>query len=125
MITTNNRNTDNLEILFNTEKHLLELSNRSVLSDPHLIFNPLKQILDVYFMSNDTLICKIKLEYFNSSSARTLLNLLQVLAAQYKKGLNVSVIWYHEEDDDDSREFAEDLQDLIDMPVEIIEVESF
>jgi hypothetical protein len=34
-------------------------------------------------------------------------------------------MWYHEKDDDDSREFGEDLQDLIEMPVELIEVESF
>lgn len=125
MITTPHLNSDNLEILLNTDEHLLQLSNRSVSSDPQLIFNPLIDILNVYFDSNDTLTCKLKLEYFNSSSARSLLILLQRLATQHKKGCKISVMWYHEEEDDDSREFAEDLQDIIEMPVEIIEVESF
>ena len=114
-----------MEILLNTEEHLLQLSKRSVSPDPELIFNPLIDILNVYFDSNETLICKIKLEYFNSSSSRSLLNLLKRLAFQRKKGCKISVMWYHEKDDDDSREFGEDLQDLIEMPVELIEVESF
>ena len=125
MITTPHLNSDNLEILLNTEEHLLQLSNRSVSSDPQLIFNPLTDILNLYFDSNDTLTCRLKLEYFNSSSAHSLLILLQRLATQHKKGCKISVMWYHEEEDDDSREFAEDLQDIIEMPVEIIEVESF
>ena len=114
-----------MEILLNTEEKLLQLSNRSISPDPELIFNPLIDILNVYFGSNDKLICKIKLEYFNSSSARSLLNLLQRLESQHKKGFKISVMWYHTVDDDDSREFGEDLQELITLPVDIIEVESF
>jgi hypothetical protein len=125
MITTTQAKSDGLQILLNTEEHLLQLSKRSVSPDPELIFNPLIDILNVYFDSNETLICKIKLDYFNSSSSRSLLNLCKRLASQRKKGCKISVMWYHEKDDDDSREFGEDLQDLIEMPVELIEVESF
>jgi len=125
MITTPRPNhSDNLGILFNTEENLLQLSKRSVSSDPLLLFNPLFEILNAYFDSNDTLICKIKLEYFNSSSARVLLKLLQLLADRHARGFKISVLWYYEEDDEDSREFAEDLQSIIQLPVEIIEVES-
>jgi hypothetical protein len=46
------------------------------------------------------------------------------LADRHARGYKISVLWYHEEDDDDSREFAEDLQSLIELPFEIIEVES-
>lgn len=52
---------------------------------------------------------QIKLTYFNSSSARALMELLDLLDDAAERGTQVTVEWFCDPDDDITREFAEDI----------------
>lgn len=64
---------------------------------------------------------RISLTYFNSSSAKYLLDLLKILDEVHASGLGkVSLEWHHQEDDLDMQEAGEDYKGLLDMPVRLV-----
>lgn len=66
----------------------------------------------------------IKLTYFNSSSARALMEMLDLLDGAASTGRAISVKWYCDPDDDITREFAQDISsDVSHITVEITDLE--
>jgi hypothetical protein len=63
----------------------------------------------------------MKLEYFNTSSSKCILDLFKKL--ERLDGTEVSINWYFEEDDEDMEEAGEDYQAIINLPFKMIEVE--
>ena len=57
------------------------------------------------------LIAEIKLDYFNSSTSKCLLDFFEVLEDFHSRGGTVSVIWYYEDGDEDIRESVEDFSE--------------
>ena len=62
----------------------------------------------------ERLAVQIKLTYFNSSSARALMELLDLLDDAAERGTKVTVEWFCDPDDDITREFAEDIAAEVD-----------
>lgn len=56
------------------------------------------------------------LEYFNTATARALYALLKELTLLMDKGIEVSVQWIHDEDDEKTIETINDLQALTSVP---------
>jgi hypothetical protein len=65
----------------------------------------------------------IKLEYFNTSSSKCILDIFRKLELIHKKGNEVEINWYYEEDDEDMFEAGEDYQSIINIPFKMIEME--
>lgn len=63
----------------------------------------------------------VKLEYFNTSSSKCLMDLLKRIE---KSGASAEVSWYYEEDDEDMLEAGEDYDAIIDIPFRLIATES-
>jgi len=66
-------------------------------------------------------IIQIKLEYFNSSSAKYLLTILKKLSHFYQNGTDIKVHWFYETDDEDMKEAGEQMSDIIKMPFKFFE----
>ena len=65
---------------------------------------------------------EIKLVYFNSSSARVLMEIMDQMDEKADADLAVSVAWYCDPDDEITREFAEDIsEDLSHINFSIID----
>lgn len=64
------------------------------------------------------------LEYFNTSSARSIFMLLKEIKTLGRGGKNLTINWHYEEEDEDMLETGEDFQELVEMPFNFIEVES-
>jgi hypothetical protein len=64
----------------------------------------------------------VKLEYFNTSSSKCILDLFKKLEG-ISSATNVKVNWYFEVDDEDMEEAGQDYQAIIGLPFNIIEVE--
>ena len=62
-----------------------------------------------YHEGDKTFAVSIKLTYFNSSSARALMEMLDLLDDAASTGRAISVDWYCDADDDITREFAQDI----------------
>ena len=112
-------------INFDSAKALLILQGRCIPSDPESFFNPLSQLILDYIKRQGRIRCQIKLEYFNSSSAKELLSFLKLLKEQEKLGAIVSIEWFYEIDDEDSADFGKDLSDILQMPIEMIGLKKF
>lgn len=97
-------------IHLNTADMTLVISGESYPEDVRQFYTTINEQLAVYFTTKpDRLDVAIKLTYFNSGSARALMELLDQLDEAAEKGVKIIVNWYCDPDDDITREFAEDI----------------
>ena len=71
---------------------------------------------------DNQLVFKFKLDYFNSSSAKFILDILILINKIYENGLNVRIDWYYDENDDDMKEVGEELSEVVDFQFKYVEV---
>ncbi|MDC3220428.1 DUF1987 domain-containing protein [Flavobacteriales bacterium] len=109
---------------FDIESGLLELIGRSIPENSIEFYKPVLEGLDQYSDSpRDKTKVNIKLEYFNTSSSKCILDVLKKLEGIHKSGSEVIINWHFEEDDEDMEEAGEDYQAIIQVPFNMIEVE--
>ena len=111
-------------VSFNSASGILELKGRSIPENSVEFYKPLNEWIDSYGAKpcSETVV-DIKLEYFNTSSSKCILDLFKKLEYINKQGSVVSVNWYFEQDDEDMEEAGEDYQAIIKLPFKMIEVE--
>lgn len=68
-------------------------------------------------------ICEIKLDYFNTSTASILLNLLKQLNKMHVNGKSVTINWYYDSNDYEIEESGKDFKSLLSCPFNIIKVD--
>ena len=98
------------EVDFRFEEHHLALRGEAFPEDAAAFFGPLLKQLAVYCESirGQDLQVEVQLEYFNTSSATALMNLIQTLEASARSGTRVAARWIWQEGDEVMREFGED-----------------
>jgi len=111
-------------INFDAKSGVLLLRGRSIPENSIEFYKPLNDWLDLYGEKpcQETTI-DMKLEYFNTSSSKCILDLLKRLEKINQTGSKVSVNWYFESDDEDMEEAGEDYQAIVQLPFKMIEVE--
>lgn len=112
-------------VSFNTDG-VIELSGRSIPENAVDFYKPLYDWLDEFSKNPSTEIkVNIRLEYFNTSSSKCLLDVFKKVEFIFKEtGCKVSVNWYYEEGDEDMLEAGEDYDIIISIPFNFIEVEN-
>jgi hypothetical protein len=111
-------------VQFDGESGVMELRGRSIPENSIDFYKPLNEWIENYGNGpkpNTTV--DIKLEYFNTSSSKCILDLFKQLEKLNSKNTEVKINWYFEEDDEDMEEAGEDYQAIIDLPFKMIEVE--
>ena len=97
-------------VSLNYEAKSFEMAGESYPEDVPAFFAQMNEQLDSYFAaSKDELLVEIKLTYFNSSSARALMEMLDNLDSEAASGRKIDVNWHCDPDDDITREFAQDI----------------
>jgi hypothetical protein len=111
-------------VKFDAANGVLELKGRSIPENSIEFYKPLNDWIDAYGGSpKPNTIVEIKLEYFNTSSSKCILDLFKQLEKLNSGNTEVKANWYFEEDDEDMEEAGEDYQAIIDLPFKMIEVE--
>ncbi|RYM33056.1 DUF1987 domain-containing protein [Brumimicrobium glaciale] len=111
-------------VTFNFENGTLEIRGRSIPENSVEFYKPLNDWIEQYGESpQPATVFDVKLEYFNTSSSKCLLDLFKLLENINKKDTDVKVNWYFEKDDGDIEEAGEDYQAIIPLPFTMIEVE--
>ncbi|HAI76158.1 MAG TPA: hypothetical protein DCM08_07900 [Microscillaceae bacterium] len=96
-------------VKLNAQSGVCEISGESYLEDTSEFYNAINNWLEQYFKEvNKSLTFNFRLTYFNTSSSRSILDVLRVLKKYEEKGSQVTVNWYYPEDDDSIAEEAED-----------------
>ncbi|HZH87366.1 MAG TPA: DUF1987 domain-containing protein [Brumimicrobium sp.] len=109
---------------FDANKGRLELKGRSIPENSVEFYNSLNEWIENYGKSPQKVTTfDVKLEYFNTSSSKCILDLFKLLEGINGNGTEVKVNWYFEEDDEDMEEAGEDYQAIIPLPFKMIEVE--
>ena len=106
------------------ESGIVEINGRSIPENSVEFYKPLIDWLDKYGNAPLQMTSiNIQLEYLNTSSSKCILDLFKRLELFKKKGHEVEVNWYYEEDDEDMFEAGEDYQSIINIPFKMIEIE--
>ena len=65
---------------------------------------------------------KFKLSYFNSASAKFILDILLLINKIYKNDINTAIDWYYEEGDEDMLDVGTELSEMVDFDFRYIEI---
>ena len=100
-------------VVFDPCRGSLVLSGESYPEDAGKFYGPILQKIQEYLSSEsaNSLSVSMRMIYFNSSSAKAVMNLFQMLESAAASGLSVSVSWYHDPDDDMMEEMGEDFSE--------------
>ncbi len=118
----NSKTEDQPSIIFDQEKNIFEIEGRSLPENSEEFYAPVKDWIIEYAKNPncDThLICK--LDYFNSSSARRLIEIFILLKEISNETCKVKVTWYCEKDDLMLKKKGAEMLSIIDIPFEIID----
>ena len=102
------------EVVLDSDKGIFLLKGESYPEDITGFFGPVRVALnEVLEQVQHSLNVDIKLVYFNSSSARVLMEIMDQMDEKAQAGTEINVKWFCDPDDDITREFAEDISEDI------------
>ncbi|MBS1568032.1 MAG: DUF1987 domain-containing protein [Bacteroidetes bacterium] len=110
------------EVNIDPEAGLIELRGCSIPEDAEKFYGPMFNFVDRYCgePAPQTTV-RLALDYFNSSSAKYILDLLRLVDELHASGkAAASVEWFFEPDDLDMQEAGQDYSALLEMPVRLI-----
>lgn len=100
-------------ITLDKKKGLFEISGRSIPEDAALFYEPVIKWIQRYAKEpNRQTRFVFRLEYFNTSSAKQILDVLYAL-----EGIEgMTIEWYFDEDDEDMEEAGQEFAELVKIP---------
>jgi hypothetical protein len=98
------KETKNTPYVLCDERGNVIIEGRSFPEDPMEFFEPIVDWIKKF--QGDNFSMHIKLEYFNTSTCKYLLTLLQIVIRKVDRE-HLSVNWYYEEDDEDTLEIGQ------------------
>lgn len=108
-------------VLLDPDNGIFEIRGNSIPEDAGAFYKPIINKLEEYFFSPYPLtVVSIALRYYNSSSAKWLLTIFQILKKHNAHGHNVFVKWYYDEGDDASYDAALDYSKLLNIPIRLL-----
>jgi hypothetical protein len=108
---------------FDPANELFVISGRSIPENSIEFYKPLLDWLEDYVKTpNSNTKFEVKLEYFNTSSSKCLVEIFRKLEKIKEDGKEISIDWYFDEEDEDMQESGEDFKQIIKVPVNMIEV---
>ena len=111
---------DKPEINLDPKQNTFEISGKSLPEDAKSFYDPVIEWFEEYANDpNELTEFNIKLNYFNSSSARKLVELLSVLEKIKEDGKEARIIWFYKTYDDIMKERGEEVKLVLDVPFEL------
>ena len=103
-------------VSFDFDNQQLTISGESYPEDVSAFYHPIFETLDAYLSDLGNGKCRfdLKLIYFNSSSAKAIMMLMEKLDEAASNGASIEIFWHYDEEDDTMQElgeeFGEDLE---------------
>ena len=102
----------------------IRIGGRSIPEDASKFYdNILNWVLDYCHTPSDSTVVDIELEYFNSGSAKFVMQILRELSELIVEGRDLKVNCYYEEGDDDILERGEYYSSILDLEINFIETD--
>ncbi len=111
------------QVHFSMQNEIQSIVGLSTPIDSFAFYRPLIQwVNDHQDQLKSQTVFRFELNYFNSSSMKALLWLIQAIANGMTNGKTWSIEWVVTEDDEFMEEAGESFQSLIDVPISIIKM---
>lgn len=122
------------KVLFDTENSLFELQGNSRPENVRDFYFPIIYKIRKYFekvidkkqvedFNSKSFKFNFRLDYFNSSSAKFISDILVLIKDFTVEGLKFKVYWYFADGDEDMKEVGEDFSEMISIPFNFIMIE--
>ena len=118
------------EIILAPEENKFIIAGKSAPEDVRGLYYPVLEWMEEFVASvrkssrytdSNHLIFRLDLEYFNSSSAKYILDFCKQVARVRSNGKNVTVRWHYEDDDMDMLETGREMSRIAKVPFEYIQ----
>lgn len=108
---------DTPNIILDKKNGVMEISGRSLPEDSAEFYKPVLEWIEKYASEvSPATVFVFKLEYFNTSSSKLILDVLYAL--EDIKGIKIQ--WFFNEDDEDMEEAGQEFSELVEIPFEFI-----
>ena len=112
---------DTPRVTLDTDKNVYELYGRSLPEDAAEFYEPILNWLNELSTNKvPKMTFVVKLEYFNTTSSKLLLDILIKLEEMHSDGSDITVHWYYYKDDADMLDAGEEFADLVEVPFEML-----
>ncbi len=111
------------EIVFDSANNTLSIKGQSYPEDAFGFYEPLFKWIDQYLEQLNeeaTVLIDFTLPYINTSSSKCIMMLLEKLEEAYTSGKKVTLNWYYTADNDSELECAEEFQEDLSLPFNIV-----
>lgn len=119
-------------IILNPEEGVFEFSGESRPENVRQFFLPVLEWLESFRSEQSALpgsdklkgaVCSIRFEYFNSTSAKYLLDILKAFQQIVSEGAEIDFKWLYEEEDEDMLEVGEEMSKMSKLSFEFVMVD--
>ena len=121
-------------VIFDPENYLFEMEGVSRPENVRDFYYPIIDTLREYFenlvekklndsFNENVMKFNFKLDYFNSSSAKFIADILVIVKNFAEAGFNIKIYWYFEESDEDMKDVGEDFSDMISYPFNFVMIQ--
>ena len=106
---------------FNKHKNIFRIEGKSLPEDVKNFYTPLVQWFETYSLHPNTeTVLHLDFEYFNTSSSKMILILLNKVRDIHKKGFKVQINWSYPPHDPEIEEAGEEFAELLNIPFHYI-----
>ncbi len=113
--------TETPKVILDKENNIFEFSGNSLPEDVVSFFTPIIKWFDEYAEKpNEETKIIFNFEYYNTSSSKMILKLLETCRDIHRNGYDIEVHWHFMEDDEDMIEAGEDYSENIKVPFKFI-----
>lgn len=110
------------KVILDPGQNKFEFSGKSLPEDVTIFFNPIIEWIEEYSKSpNMPTNVVFKMDYFNTASAKIILDILMEFENIHEEHKCMSIDWYFREDDEDLEEVGDELSELVEIPFNLIE----
>jgi hypothetical protein len=97
---------------------IIEIAGKSLPENAIVCYSPLQKLVKKYVNNpQQKTIINFRLEYLNSSSAKSIVEILTILEQILPKGFAVEVKWFYKAEDDDMLEEGEEFRRMTSIPI--------
>ena len=118
-VLTTNATKETPRILLDKENNKFEFEGRSRPENVSEFYHPVLHWFEEYHKNpNKETVVNMNFEYFNTSSAKAILELLKTLESYYLSGMDIKILWHYHIDDEDMQDSGEDYASMVKLPFE-------